>query len=84
MKIPLIDSVDSVVTRLVKQNTQELKRWGSENRTAPLGNVANLTNDVRRWKRNWDLVEALAKDGRVTVSHPNGGINPNDVMVTLK
>lgn len=84
MQIPLIDSVDSIVARIEKQNAHELKRWGCENRTAPLGNIANLTSDGRRYKRNWDLVQALAKDDRVTVSHPNGGINPNDVIITLK
>ena len=83
MKIPLIDSVDSIVTRLTDKNARNLKRWGEEYRSAPLREVANLTSDGRRVMRNWDLVIALSKDPRVAVSHTSG-IHYEEVTVTLK
>lgn len=83
-RIPLIDSVDAIVERLVALNARNLARWGTPCTETNLASCADLTFDGRRVRRNWDLVEALAADPRVVVSHPKGGINFAEVRVALK
>ena len=72
MKLPLIDSLDTIHARMVGKNAAHVVRWGVECREWPLSDVANISYDGRRTQRNFDLIDALAADERFVVTCPPG------------
>ena len=82
-KPPLIDTPDAVVARLRAAEQHERTRWGQPLGFTSLHTVANLTSDGRRYRRNWDLVEALRNDGRVVFDRVTG-IGPWAIQIKLR
>jgi hypothetical protein len=80
---PLIHTTDTVIAELTRKNTHEITRWGQPIGAVALGAIVELTNDGRRVKRNWDLIDALKADARVIVGL-DVGVPFYEVTVALK
>jgi len=75
--------IDSIASELARRNSANIARWGEPLGSVPLGNLTQLNHDGRSVRRNHELIDALKKDGRLTVGN-DVGVHFAEVQIGLK